>query len=134
MFKWMSAFALAMLVYAPALAEEEEEYRRPGYYQYYYQYRYYLPPEQHVIEVVQPPYSGNFIINGARFTARPQANASGSSPATGTAVASRRAFITSIVATPAMCGAAAAVGGEEDIFRGRESPVLYRELLRGAGG
>ena len=75
MFKWMSAFALAMLVYAPALAEEEEEYRRPGYYQYYYQYRYYLPPEQHVIEVVQPPYSGNFIINGARFTAGSPASA-----------------------------------------------------------
>jgi len=135
MFKWMSAFALAMLVYAPALAEEEEEYRRPGYYQYYYQYRYYLPPEQHVIEVVQPPYSGNFIINGARFTARPQANASGSSPATGTAVASLRAFITSIVATPAMCGAAAAVGGgEEDVSCGRETPVLYRQLSRRAGG
>jgi len=73
MFKWMSAFALAMLVCAPALAEEEEqeqEYSRPGYYQYYYLYRYSLPPEQHVIEVVQPPYSGNFIINGTRFTAR----------------------------------------------------------------
>ena len=69
MFKCMSAFALAMLVSAPALADETE-YTRPGYYQYYYQYRYSLPPEQHVIEVVQPPYSGNFIINGARFTAK----------------------------------------------------------------
>ena len=69
MFKCMSAFALAMLVSAPALADETE-YTRPGYYQYYYQYRYSLPPEQHVIEVVQPPYSGNFIINGTRFTAR----------------------------------------------------------------
>ena len=29
---------------------------------------YGLPPEQHVIEVVQPPYSGNFIMNGSRFT------------------------------------------------------------------
>src|SRR5262249_21172921 len=65
MFKCMSAFALAMLVCAPALGDETE-YRRPGYYQY----RYSLPPEQHVIEVVQPPYSGNFIINGTRFTAR----------------------------------------------------------------
>jgi hypothetical protein len=69
MLKWMSAFALAMLACAPALAEETE-YSRPGYYQYYYQYRYSLPSEQHVIEVVQPPYSGNFIINGTRFTAR----------------------------------------------------------------
>jgi hypothetical protein len=65
MFKWMSAFALAMFACAPALAAEME-YARPGYYQY----RFYLPPEQHVIEVVQPPYSGNFIINGTRFTAR----------------------------------------------------------------
>jgi hypothetical protein len=69
MFKWMSAFALAMLACAPALADETE-YSRPGHYQYYYQYRFSLPPEQHVIEVVQPPYSGNFIINGTRFTAR----------------------------------------------------------------
>jgi hypothetical protein len=29
---------------------------------------WYLPPERHVVEVVQPPRSGNFIINGARFT------------------------------------------------------------------
>ncbi len=27
-----------------------------------------LPPERHVVEVVDPPYSGNFIINGTRFT------------------------------------------------------------------
>ena len=65
MLKWMSAFALAALTCAPALAADMD-YPRPGYYQY----RYYLPPEQHVIEVVQPPYSGNFIINGTRFTAR----------------------------------------------------------------
>ena len=65
MSRWMSAFALAALICAPAFAAELE-YARPGYYQY----RYYLPPEQHVIEVVQPPYSGNFIINGTQFTAR----------------------------------------------------------------
>ena len=35
---------------------------------YRYYHRYYLPPERHVIEVVQPPYSGIFIINGIRFT------------------------------------------------------------------
>jgi hypothetical protein len=29
---------------------------------------FYLPRERHVVEVVQPPWSGNFIINGARFT------------------------------------------------------------------
>jgi hypothetical protein len=33
-----------------------------------YHHHHYLPPERHVIEVVQPPWSGNFIINGARFT------------------------------------------------------------------
>jgi hypothetical protein len=65
MFKLMSAFAVVMLMCAPALADEMEYARRR-----HYQYRYYLPAEQHVIEVVQPPYSGNFIINGARFTAR----------------------------------------------------------------
>ena len=27
-----------------------------------------LRPERHVIEVVRPPYSGTFIINGAKFT------------------------------------------------------------------
>src|SRR5262245_22052627 len=118
MFKWMSASALAMLVCAPALADETE-YRRPGYYQY----RYSLPPEQHVIEVVQPPYSGNFIINGTRFTARTPACFSWAAgerirlvAATGTAAASLRSFIISIVATPARCGAAAAVGGEKTHF------------------
>ena len=29
-----------------------------------------LPPERHTIEVVRPPYSGNFIINRTRFTAQ----------------------------------------------------------------
>ena len=36
----------------------------------HYHYGYNLPPERHVIEVVQPPFSGNFIINGRRFTAK----------------------------------------------------------------
>jgi hypothetical protein len=65
MFKWMSAFALALLMCAPALADGMDYAPRR-----YYPQRLYLPPEQHVIEVVQPPWSGNFIINGARFTAR----------------------------------------------------------------
>ena len=63
MLKWMSAFALAVLACAPALADETE-YHRPGYYQYGFA----LPAERHVIEVVSPPYSARFIINGARFT------------------------------------------------------------------
>src|SRR5262249_62087504 len=35
-----------------------------------YHHHHYLPPERHVIEIVQPPWSGNFIINGARFIGR----------------------------------------------------------------
>jgi hypothetical protein len=37
--------------------------------------RYRAPglPERHVIEVVRPPYSGNFIINGTRFVGRTRA-------------------------------------------------------------
>jgi hypothetical protein len=38
-------------------------------YPHYRSHRgYWLPRERHVVEVVQPPWSGNFIINGARFT------------------------------------------------------------------
>jgi hypothetical protein len=32
-------------------------------------HRIVLPPERHAIELVRPPYSGNFIINRAHFTA-----------------------------------------------------------------
>jgi hypothetical protein len=34
---------------------------------HHYYHRHYLPPERHVVEIVQPPWSGNFIINGTRF-------------------------------------------------------------------
>jgi hypothetical protein len=63
MFRVGSAFALGLLMCQPVLADQMDVAR-----QRYYQYRHYLPAERHVIEVVQPPYSGNFIINGARFT------------------------------------------------------------------
>jgi len=55
--------ALTVLAGAPAAADgmRYSGYRYPGFY---------LPPERHVIEVVVPPYSGNFIINGARFSAK----------------------------------------------------------------
>jgi hypothetical protein len=62
MFKWGAAFALTAAVSWPALADGE--YRR------YYRQQIHLPPERHVIEIVQPPWSGNFIINGTRFTGR----------------------------------------------------------------
>ena len=66
MFKWVVALVLAAAMSLPALADGE--YRRHRYYQPHYYI--YLPPDRHVIEVVQPPWSGNFIINGSRFTAK----------------------------------------------------------------
>jgi len=63
MLKVISAFAFGSLLCTSALADGMEYTARRSYQ------RFYLPAERHVIEVVQPPYSGNFIINGARFTA-----------------------------------------------------------------
>jgi len=58
------AFVLSVLVCQPAFADGMT-------YRKHYHYRTYrLAPERHVVEVVQPPYSGNFIINGARFVGR----------------------------------------------------------------
>ena len=65
MLKSVSAFALVLLMGIPAFADEME-ISRPRYRHY----GIYLPPERHVIEVVRPPYSANFIINGARFVGR----------------------------------------------------------------
>ena len=65
MLKPIAVFAMTMSIAAPALADGMEYTPRR-----HYPNRFYLPAERHVIEVVQPPYSGNFIINGARFTAR----------------------------------------------------------------
>ena len=66
MLRLVAAFALGLAACQPAMADGMIYPRR----HYYYQPRHYLPPERHVIEVVQPPYSGNFIINGTRFTAK----------------------------------------------------------------
>ena len=49
----------------PAAADEG-----PRVYRHHDRYRLSLPPERHVVEKVQPPWSGNFIINGRRFTGR----------------------------------------------------------------
>jgi hypothetical protein len=57
MFKSIFVFVLAILACRPALAAEYGRHVR-------------LPPERHVIELVRPPYSGSFIINGAYFTAK----------------------------------------------------------------
>ncbi len=53
---------LAVMICQPALADgmRAPRYRAQPWFM--------LPPERHVIEVVQPPWSGNFIINGRRFT------------------------------------------------------------------
>jgi hypothetical protein len=63
MLRVWSGVALALSICQPVLADDMDIAR-----QRYYQYRYTLPPARHVIEVVQPPFSANFIINGARFT------------------------------------------------------------------
>ena len=60
----MPALALACIACEPALADGT------GFARYRPYHWYALPPERHVIEVVQPPYSGNFIVNGTRFTAK----------------------------------------------------------------
>jgi hypothetical protein len=61
MFKSMFASAWVLVMGAQALADGMQ------YSPYRYYPGFYLPPERHVIEVVQPPFSGNFIINGRRF-------------------------------------------------------------------
>jgi len=82
-------------------------------YQPYRHRGFYLPPERHVIEVVQRPNSGNFIINGTTFTAK---TAACNALAAGERIrliagdcsgaASTRCSTTTIGATPARCGAA----------------------------
>ena len=67
MCKWLAALVLALLMGQPAFADGE--YRRYRHYPHYI----HLPPERHVIEVVQPPSSGNFIINGTRFVGHTRA-------------------------------------------------------------
>jgi hypothetical protein len=60
------AFALASPACAPASADEMVE-------QPVYRHHVYRPRDRHVIEVVQPPWSGNFIINGTHFTGQGRA-------------------------------------------------------------
>jgi hypothetical protein len=61
MIRQASIFVAAMVTCGAACADEMT-------YSPYRYYGIYLPPERHVVEVVQPPWSGNFIINGTRFT------------------------------------------------------------------
>ena len=80
-------------------------------------YRAPVLPERHVIEKVQPPYSGNFIINGTRFVGRTRAclrwiagERIGWSPATGMAAASKRCSTIMPGVTPAARHAAGGNG------------------------
>jgi hypothetical protein len=65
MFQWVLVLGLVVSICRPAFADGMEYSRQRSY-----RYPFYLAPERHVIEVVQPPWSGNFIINGTRFTGR----------------------------------------------------------------
>jgi hypothetical protein len=65
MFRAALAFALAVVTCQVSAFADEMPYSRQWRPRHY---RHYLPPARHVVEVVQPPYSGNFIINGIRFT------------------------------------------------------------------
>jgi hypothetical protein len=63
MFRSVSACLLGLLLALPAIADEGPAPRHRHHYHWYYR----LPPERHVVEVVSPPSSGRFIINGTGF-------------------------------------------------------------------
>jgi hypothetical protein len=58
----LTVFVLAGLVCQPAFADGMTSRKHPR--------TYLLGSGRHVVEVVRPPYSGNFIINGERFVGR----------------------------------------------------------------
>jgi hypothetical protein len=60
---------LANSVGNPAISAELSEVQANRYGSYHHK-PIALASEQHVIEVIKPPYSGSFIINGANFAAR----------------------------------------------------------------
>ena len=72
------AMALVVSIVVPlqsdALAADQRLRSTERHYQrrhvVVYHRRIVLPPERHVIELARPPYSGNFIINATRFTAK----------------------------------------------------------------
>jgi hypothetical protein len=69
MFRAAAAFALAVLTCDVFTGEAVFADEMPPLRHWRPRHRWhYLPPARHVVEVVQPPYSGNFIINGIRFT------------------------------------------------------------------
>jgi hypothetical protein len=54
-----SVTCLTLLLCQPTFADEA------GYAQH--RHRHHLPPSPHVVELVAPPYSGQFVINGFRY-------------------------------------------------------------------
>jgi hypothetical protein len=69
MLRLIAIFLLANFAGNPALSAELGEVH-PHHYASYHHQPITLASERHVIEVVEPPYSGSFIINGTDFVAR----------------------------------------------------------------
>jgi hypothetical protein len=66
MVKLVSALMFSLLLCQPVLAQDPRAASRDR--ATYLSYLYSMSPPRHVVEVVAPPYSARFIINGARFT------------------------------------------------------------------
>jgi hypothetical protein len=74
-YRALSAMALAFSIFTPAQSEPIEAGQRARPHHHHRSHvaqhgRIVLPPEQHVIEKTQPPYSGNYLINDTWFTAK----------------------------------------------------------------
>ena len=67
---WALLIATAALLVQPVQAADLTAARQRAVHRVHVQqhHRIVLPPERHVVEVVAPPYSANFVINGSRFT------------------------------------------------------------------
>ncbi len=64
----IAIFLLTCLAGSPAISAELGELQ-PNHYVSYHREPIRLGAARHVIEVVKPPYSGSFIINGTNFAA-----------------------------------------------------------------
>jgi len=77
LYQALSALALVFSTFAPAQSDAMEAGQRARAHHHHrhvvHHRRIVLPQERQVIEVVQPPYSGNYRINGTWFTAKTQA-------------------------------------------------------------
>jgi hypothetical protein len=76
LYQVLTAMVLALSTFAPVQSEAMEAgaRARSHHHRHVVQHRrIVLPPERHVIEKVQPPRSGNYLINDTWFTAKTQA-------------------------------------------------------------